>query len=53
MVLDKYGSVIDVIKKDGFEPTSIVHILIEGESLLTSAKSTGIGIVNCQILFII
>ena len=50
-LLDKYGSVIDVIKKDGFEPTSIVHILIEGESLLTSAKSTGIGIIELSNTF--
>ncbi len=50
-LLDKYGSVIDVIKNDGFEPTSIVHILIEGESLLTSAKSTGIGIIELSNTF--
>ncbi len=50
-LLDKYGSVINVIKKDGFEPTSIVHILIEGESLLTSAKSTGLGIIELSNTF--
>lgn len=50
-LLDKYGSVINVIKKDGFEPTSIVHISIEGESLLTSAKSTGLGIIELSNTF--
>lgn len=45
-LLDKYGSVIDVIKADGFEPSATIHMLIEGENLVTSAKSTGLGIME-------
>jgi UDP-hydrolysing UDP-N-acetyl-D-glucosamine 2-epimerase len=43
-LLDKYGSVIDVISSDGFRVSAQVHMLIEGETLLTGAKSTGLGI---------
>lgn len=50
-LLDKYGSVVDVIKADGFDITSRVHILVEGESLLTSAKSTGLAIMELATTF--
>jgi UDP-hydrolysing UDP-N-acetyl-D-glucosamine 2-epimerase len=45
-LLDRYGSVVDVIRADGFEPDSVVYMVLEGENLVTSAKSTGIGIVE-------
>ncbi|PCI29356.1 MAG: UDP-N-acetylglucosamine 2-epimerase (hydrolyzing) [SAR324 cluster bacterium] len=45
-LLDKYGSVIDVIRADGFEPNAQVHMVVEGENLVTSAKSTGLGIME-------
>jgi UDP-hydrolysing UDP-N-acetyl-D-glucosamine 2-epimerase len=50
-LLDKYGSVIDVITADGFKACAHVHILVEGESLLTSAKSTGLGIMELATTF--
>jgi UDP-hydrolysing UDP-N-acetyl-D-glucosamine 2-epimerase len=50
-LLDKYGSVIDSIKADGFTPCAQVHMLVEGESLLTSAKSTGLGIMELSTTF--
>ncbi len=43
-LLDRFGSVIDIIKKDGFEPTSVVYSIVEGENLTTMAKSTGLAI---------
>jgi UDP-hydrolysing UDP-N-acetyl-D-glucosamine 2-epimerase len=50
-LLDKYGSVIDVILADGFDACAQVHMLVEGESLLTSAKSTGLGIMELATTF--
>ncbi|MDG1143243.1 MAG: UDP-N-acetylglucosamine 2-epimerase [Burkholderiales bacterium] len=50
-LLDKYGSVIDSIEADGFTPRAQVHMLVEGESLLTSAKSTGLGIMELSTTF--
>jgi UDP-hydrolysing UDP-N-acetyl-D-glucosamine 2-epimerase len=50
-LLDRYGSVIDVIRADGFEPDALVYMVIEGENLVTSAKSTGIGIVELATIF--
>src|SRR5207247_11062405 len=42
-LLDRYGTVLDVIERDGFEPDERVFMLIEGETPSTMAKSTGIG----------
>lgn len=50
-LLDKYGKVVDLIKKDGFEITSRVLNVIEGEDLLSMAKTTGIGIVEISSVF--
>jgi len=50
-LLDKYGSVIDVIEADGFNVVAQVHMVLEGESLLTSAKSTGLGIMELSTTF--
>ena len=45
-LLYRFGSAIDVIRKDGFEPDAIVHSILEGETPTTMAKSTGLGIVE-------
>ncbi len=50
-LLERYGSVIDTIKQDGFEPTEIIHMVIEGGDLSTSAKSTGLGIIELSTAF--
>jgi len=50
-LLDRYGSVIDVIRRDGFEPDAEVYMVMEGGALTTSAKSTGIGIVELASVF--
>src|SRR5256886_13967009 len=42
-LLDRYGTVVDVIERDGFEPDERVFMLIEGETPGTMAKSTGLG----------
>lgn len=50
-LLDRYGSVVDVIKRDGFTPAGHIFMLIEGETPLTMAKSTGLGLIELPTLF--
>jgi UDP-hydrolysing UDP-N-acetyl-D-glucosamine 2-epimerase len=45
-LLDRYGSVVNLIRADGFEPTDEVHMLVEGETPVTMAKSTGLGLLE-------
>lgn len=45
-LLDKYGNVVKQIETDGFTINAKVYSLIEGETLLTSAKTTGLGIIE-------
>ncbi|MFQ5943779.1 MAG: UDP-N-acetylglucosamine 2-epimerase [Anaerolineales bacterium] len=50
-VLDRYGSLVDLIKKDGFSPSASVYMLIEGETPTTMAKSTGLGLLELPTVF--
>ncbi len=42
--LEKYGRLDKEIKKDGFKISEKIHMLLESQTLLSNAKSTGIGI---------
>ena len=46
MVLDRFGKAINIMKEDGFEPNKAIYYTVEGETLLTQAKSTGMGIIE-------
>lgn len=50
-LLDRYGTVLDVIERDGFEPDERVFMLIEGETPGTMAKSTGLGLLELPTAF--
>ena len=50
-LLYKYGKFIDVMKKDGFKPLRSLYYVVEGENLITQAKSTGLGIVELSTAF--
>ncbi len=50
-LLDRYGTVLDLIEKDGFEPSERVFMLIEGETPGTMAKSTGLGLLELPTAF--
>ena len=50
-LLYRYGMFIDVIKKDGFNPLRSLYYVVEGENLITQAKSTGLGIVELSTAF--
>jgi UDP-N-acetylglucosamine 2-epimerase len=45
-LLDRYGNVSNVIEDDGFPVSARVYSIVEGETLVTSAKSTGLGVVE-------
>src|SRR3989338_10981774 len=50
-LLDRYGTTVDYILRDGFEIAALVYMLLEGENLVTSAKTTGLGIVELSTVF--
>ena len=50
-LLDRYGEVVKVIEQDGFEIIEKVYMVLDGEKLVTSAKSTGLGIIELATTF--
>ena len=51
MLLDRYGNAVEVVEKDGFHPDKKIYYMLEGESLATQAKSTGLGIIELSTTF--
>lgn len=50
-LLERFGRAVDVIRQDGFEPDRSIYYVVEGETPLTQAKSTGMGIVELSTAF--
>ncbi|HZM61009.1 MAG TPA: UDP-N-acetylglucosamine 2-epimerase [Vicinamibacterales bacterium] len=50
-LLDRFGSVVDVIEADGFTPNARVTMIVEGETPATMAKSTGLGLLELPTIF--
>lgn len=50
-LLDRYGSAVNYITKDGFEIAAKVFNVLEGENLTAAAKTTGIGILELSTVF--
>lgn len=50
-LLDRFGRVENLIRKDGFEPNFTFHNIVEGENPTTMAKSTGLGIIEASMIF--
>lgn len=50
-LLDRFGSVVDVIEADGFVPDAKVAMIVEGETPATMAKSTGLGLLELPTVF--
>ena len=50
-LLDRYGNAIRVIEKEGFRIDRTVYMVLEGENLVTSAKSTGFGLAELATVF--
>jgi len=50
-LLDRYGSAVNYIEKDGFTISAKVFNVLEGENLTAAAKTTGIGILELSTVF--
>lgn len=50
-LLDRFGSVVDLIEEDGFTPAARVTMIVEGETPATMAKSTGLGLIELPTIF--
>ncbi|MGH8221517.1 MAG: UDP-N-acetylglucosamine 2-epimerase [Woeseiaceae bacterium] len=50
-LLERFGNAVNIIRADGFEPLRSIHYVIEGETLTTQAKTTGLGIVELSTAF--
>ena len=50
-LLDRYGAVVNLIEADGFTIDTRLHMLVEGETPTTMAKSTGLGLIELSSIF--
>lgn len=50
-LLDRFGATVDYIEKDGFLINEKVYMVMEGATLTSSAKTTGIGIMELSTAF--
>ncbi len=50
-LLYRFGKAIEIIRGDGFKPDRNLFYIVEGETLSTQAKSTGLGIVELATAF--
>lgn len=49
-MLDRFGKIDELIRKDGFQPDYTFHNIIEGENPTTMAKSTGLGTIEMAMI---
>lgn len=45
-LLDRFGDIRQTLVNDGFDVSSYIYYSLEGENLVTQAKSTGLGIIE-------
>jgi len=50
-ILPRYGSVDQIIKKDGFKVDEVIYTVIEGENPTTMAKSAGLAVIELTTIF--
>ena len=50
-LLDRYGNTLRYIEQDGFTIAARVYMVLEGENLVASAKSTGMGLLELATVF--
>ena len=49
-LLERFGSVVKLVEKDGFHVDWISHNIVEGETPITMAKSTGLGLIEMAMI---
>ena len=50
-LIDRYGSAVDNIEKDGFSINSKIYTVLEGENIHSAPKTTAIGIMELSTVF--
>ena len=50
-LIHRYGNVVKLIEDDGFKIDYKIFNLVAGENLITSAKTTGLGIIELSNAF--
>jgi UDP-hydrolysing UDP-N-acetyl-D-glucosamine 2-epimerase len=50
-LLERFGTAVDVMERDGFPPSALIRLIIEGETPTTMAKSTGLGLLELPTVF--
>ncbi len=50
-LLDQYGNAVRFMEQDGFQISSKVYMVVEGENLATMAKTTGLGLLELATTF--
>jgi len=50
-LLDRYGDITEYVERDGLEVAARVFNVVGGDSLLTMAKTTGVGIMELATVF--
>jgi GDP/UDP-N,N'-diacetylbacillosamine 2-epimerase (hydrolysing) len=50
-LLERYGDTVSYIEADGFTAAARVHTVVEGENLITTAKSTGLSLMELATIF--
>jgi UDP-hydrolysing UDP-N-acetyl-D-glucosamine 2-epimerase len=50
-LLERFGNLESIVKNDGFPINGRIYMVVEGENLVTSAKSTGLGVVEFATCF--
>ncbi len=50
-LLDRFGNIEELVKNDGFDINARFYMIVDGENPITMAKSTGLGIIECTVIF--
>ena len=51
LLLWRFGKAVDIIAADGFDIARHLYFIVEGETLSTQAKSTGLGVIELATAF--
>ncbi|MEM7475673.1 MAG: UDP-N-acetylglucosamine 2-epimerase [Planctomycetota bacterium] len=50
-LLDRYGTAVDYVERDGFDVSARVYMVLEGENPTSMAKTTGLGLMELATVF--
>jgi UDP-hydrolysing UDP-N-acetyl-D-glucosamine 2-epimerase len=50
-ILDRFGNIESLVREDGFIVDAKFYMIVEGENPITMAKSTGLGMIECSMIF--